>query len=77
MPATALLTPLMLVTAAPAVHFDAPVYNHQTQVSVGVQLAQYSTASCYSTHTFNGTQTYGWNGQPSDSDADSDQRGDC
>lgn len=72
-----LLTPLMLVTAAPSAAFDAPIYSHQAQTTAGVQLAQYRTAFCMTTATVAGTQTFDWQGRPNDSDSDSDQQGDC
>ncbi len=67
-----LLTPLMLASApatVPPTTIDLK-YDHALQRSVGnnkgLQLA-------YSTFTANGTQTYGYNGRPTDSDSDSDQ----
>lgn len=57
-------------------------YSHEDQKSLTMQgaldrmeLAQ--TMYCMSTSTFNGTQTFDWQGNPSDSDADSDSQGDC
>ena len=76
MSAALLITPLMLATAAPAYTFQAPVYSHATQTAVGATLAS-NTGYCYSTTTMNGTQTFSYDGKPSDSDSDSDQRGDC
>jgi hypothetical protein len=73
-----LLTPLMLAVATPAAQFDAPVYSHQVQVSgpeEGIQ--QWTTGYCSSTSTFNGTQTFAYDGRPRDADNDSDQTGDC
>ena len=72
-----LITPLMLATAAPAYTIQAPVYRHATQTTVGATLAAYPTAYCSTTTTFNGTQTFNFKGVPTDSDSDSDQRGDC
>lgn len=72
-----LLTPLMLVTAAPSAAFDAPIYSHQAQTTAGVQLAQYRTILCMTTATANGTQTFDYQGRPWDADSDSDQQGDC
>jgi hypothetical protein len=76
MSAVLLITPLMLATAAPAFTFEAPVYSHAAQTSVGATLAGY-TGFCSRTSTFNGTQTFGYDGKPTDSDSDSDQQGDC
>jgi hypothetical protein len=77
MSATVLLTPLMLVAAAPSAAFDAPIYSHQAQTTAGVQLAQFRTAFCMTTSTAAGTQTFDYQGRPWDSDSDSDQQGDC
>jgi hypothetical protein len=77
MSAVLLITPLMLATAAPAFNVQAPVYSHATQTTAGVTLAQYQTAFCATTSTFNGTQTFNFKGVPTDSDSDSDQQGDC
>lgn len=77
MSAVLLITPLMLATAAPAFNIQAPVYSHATQTTAGVTLAQYQTAYCSTTTTFNGTQTFTATGRPFDSDSDSDQQGDC
>lgn len=76
MSAVLLITPLMLATAAPAFTFQAPVYSHATQTTLGSTLAS-NTNLCTFTSTFNGTQTFGYDGKPSDSDSDRDQQGDC
>lgn len=64
-----LLTPLMIATA-PAT-FTLPeslTYDHATQTQVGV-----SGEVSFSTSTYNGTQTYDFQGKPRDADNDSDQ----
>ena len=71
-----LLSPLMLmsapVTAEPIQHS----YNHSAQTSS--TFTNSYTGGCFSTSTIAGTQTFGYNGQPSDSDGDSDESGaDC
>ncbi|MCO4091757.1 MAG: hypothetical protein HEQ34_07360 [Sphingorhabdus sp.] len=76
MSAVLLITPLMLATAAPAYTIQTPVYSHATQTALGATLAS-STAYCFTTTTFSGTQTFAYDGKPTDSDNDSDQRGDC
>jgi hypothetical protein len=76
MSAVLLITPLMLATAAPAFNVQAPVYSHATQTALGATLVS-STAFCFTTTTMNGTQTFAWDGKPTDSDSDSDQKGDC
>ena len=77
MSAVLLITPLMLATAAPAMTFQEPVYSHATQTTVGATLAGYQTAYCATTFTLNGTQTFNYEGVPTDNDGDSDQQGDC
>ena len=80
MSAILLITPLMLATAAPTFDIQTPVYSHATQTTAGATLAQYRTIQtmlCATTTTFNGTQTFNFQGKPSDSDSDSDQQGDC
>lgn len=46
-----------------------PTYDHKAQKSLGTTPAM----SGMGTPTFNGTQTYNHNGQPSDSDQDNDR----
>jgi hypothetical protein len=62
-----LVTPLMLATAPVTIDAVAPRYSHETQTAVE-QVGQFRT----STTTFNGTQTFDWNGKPKDSDSDQD-----
>ena len=76
MSAVLLITPLMLATAAPAYTIQAPVYSHASQTALGATLAS-STPFCLTTSTFSGTQTFNYQGKPTDSDNDSDQQGDC
>lgn len=72
-----LLTPLMLMSPAATAESFTHSYNHTVQTSTAFVEYQY-TGYCSNTSTFNGTQTFSWDGQPSDSDADSDQSGsDC
>jgi len=67
-----LLTPLLLSTSTLEVHYeDVFTYDHERQVNTmenGTQLASNTMSST----TFNGTQTFDWQGNPSDSDTDSD-----
>lgn len=62
-----LITPLLLASEPVTVEVVDPSYDHATQVSATVE--QVKTMS---TTTFNGTQTYDFNGKPRDSDSDSD-----
>jgi len=79
MPVITMLTPLMLATTATTALFEAPTYDHSNQIAdrAVIEKVQYQTLMCMSTSTFNGTQTYGYDGQPSDNDADQDHQGDC
>ncbi|MDR3558759.1 MAG: hypothetical protein P4L61_04475 [Candidatus Pacebacteria bacterium] len=65
-----LLTPFMLVTS-PATFPPLPParYDHHSQrlISEGEK-----TKTAYNTFTSNGTQTYAYNGRPSDADNDQD-----
>jgi hypothetical protein len=62
-----LITPLVLATAPTAVIVpETAAYNHQTQM-VAMNSAKDSTAAGI---TFNGTQTFGSDGRPRDSDTD-------
>jgi hypothetical protein len=75
-----LITPLMLSSPSQVVQITPPPYSHISQSRI--QEAQWGngtsgTALCITTSTFNGTQTYGYNGQPSDNDSDQDHTGDC
>lgn len=60
-----LLTPLMLATAPMRIDVAAPIYDHQTQKNISV--AGWTTPKSL---TFNGTQTFDYNGRPSDADND-------
>jgi hypothetical protein len=75
--APVLLTPLMLMSPAATAEPVTHSYNHSAQTSTAFVEHQY-TGYCSSTTTFAGTQTFSYDGQPSDSDGDSDQSGsDC
>ena len=56
-----LLTPLMIATAPMRIDVDMPKYDHQVQKNTVVAWQQI---------TFNGTQTYDYNGRPHDADND-------
>jgi hypothetical protein len=72
-----LLTPLMLMSPAATAEAVTHSYNHSAQTSTAFVEHAY-TGYCSSTTTFNGTQTFSYDGQPTDSDGDSDQSGsDC
>lgn len=61
-----LITPLMLATAPMAITATEPLkYSHETQQ---VQTQSYQLAQRWP--TYNGTQTFDWNGRPSDADND-------
>jgi hypothetical protein len=63
-----LLTPLILATTPASITLSENVtYSHQVQSQVGED----GTTS-YKTYTSNRTQTYDFNGRPSDSDSDTD-----
>jgi hypothetical protein len=62
-----LITPLLIATAPITLDVVDPSYDHATQVSSTI--AQVRTMN---TTTFNGTQTYDYQGKPRDSDSDSD-----
>lgn len=60
-----LITPLMLATAPMSIDVPKYKYDHGSQVSIyNTKTAQYRPT------TFNGTQTYRFDGRPSDSDND-------
>jgi hypothetical protein len=64
-----LLTPLMLATAPTT--FTMPeslTYSHSVQSQVGD-----NGETSFTTFTSGGTQTFGYNGKPMDSDNDTDQ----
>lgn len=72
-----LLSPLMIMTAPVTAEPIQHSYNHTVQTSSAFYDSQV-TGACYSTSTFNGTQTFSYDGTPTDSDSDSDQSGsDC
>lgn len=56
-----LLTPLMIATAPMRIDVDVPKYDHQLQKN---------TVVAYQQITFNGTQTFDYNGRPWDADND-------
>lgn len=56
-----LLTPLMIATAPMRIDIDMPKYDHQVQKN---------TVVAYQQITFNGTQTFDYNGRPNDADND-------
>lgn len=60
-----LLTPLMLATAPMRIDVAAPIYDHQRQKNISV--AGWSQLKSV---TYNGTQTFDYNGRPADSDND-------
>jgi hypothetical protein len=61
-----LITPLLLASEPITVDVVDPSYDHATQVSASVEQKTISTT------TFNGTQTFDFQGKPRDSDADTD-----
>lgn len=86
-----LIVPEELMTAPPSETHEITIqYSHEHQIAYtaqaaldrafegvdfgGVETAQTMTLS---TSTMAGTQTFDYNGQPYDSDADSDCTGDC
>lgn len=56
-----LLTPLMIATAPMRIDVEMPKYDHQMQKNAVV---------AYQQITFNGTQTFDYNGRPWDADND-------
>lgn len=73
-----LLTPMMLSSLPSKMPGFEHAYDHTEQVSSGFQVAAaMGTNFCINTSTFNGTQTYDYQGNPYDADSDSDQTGDC
>ena len=67
-----LITPLILATAPAVVVVPEVKYDHLLQVSkqVGVKAGQPIELAQYRPPTYNGTQTYSYNGKPMDSDND-------
>ena len=64
-----LLTPSDLSEKTVTIFIVPGEYDHQTQKSINKQ----PMMSGYQTNTFGGTQTFGGNGRPADSDNDSDR----
>lgn len=56
-----LLTPIMIATSPLRIDVEQPNYDHQLQKNISV---------AYQRITYNGTQTFDWNGRPNDSDND-------
>jgi hypothetical protein len=74
--AAALITPLMLLSNPVVCETASPSYSHATQTTQPNVQQNASDGNRWGgpgTHTWNATQTFGANGQPSDSDADSDE----
>lgn len=67
-----LITPMMLTSAATMAQPVVNAYDHATQSSVTLDVNGFQPLG--STSTFNGTQTFSWDGQPSDADSDTDQQ---
>ena len=67
-----LITPLILATAPTVVTVPEVKYDHVLQVSrqVEVKSGQPVQVAQYKQPTFNGTQTYDYQGKPRDSDND-------
>ena len=67
-----LITPLILATAPTVVTVPEVKYDHVLQVSrqVEVNSGQPVQVAQYQQPTFNGTQTYDYQGKPRDSDND-------
>jgi hypothetical protein len=66
-----LLTPLILSQSPVEIHLEEEFsYDHESQVNTldNGQIAAYTMSSS----TFNGTQTFDYRGNPTDSDSDSD-----
>lgn len=64
-----LLTPSDLSEETVTIFIVSSEYDHRTQKSLNKQ----PMMSGYQTNTFGGTQTFGGNGRPADSDNDSDR----
>lgn len=61
------ITPLLIASAPITIDVVTPSYDHATQVS-----ASEEQSKTMSTTTFNGTQTFDFQGKPWDADNDSD-----
>lgn len=62
-----LITPLLIATTPAQIHLPAPiVYSHEQQTNISTKGEELA----YRQPTFNGTQTFDWNGRPSDNDSD-------
>jgi hypothetical protein len=59
-----LLTPLLIATAPMTVIVPEMQYNH------GTQMVERPVEEIYQSRTWNGTQTFDWQGRPNDSDND-------
>jgi hypothetical protein len=67
-----LLTPFMLATAPATIDLNTvATYSHDTQSSA-VAGDGFDPIAQSQTMTWNGTQTFDWQGKPSDSDGDKD-----
>ena len=64
-----LITPMILATAPVTLDVVPTTYDHVTQQAVAPDGQLIGT----NTSTFNGTQTFDFQGRPSDSDGDRDQ----
>lgn len=68
-----LLTPLMLTTVPVTLSETAPtVYDHKAQRTIVEKGSEYKQTAQYRTTSYNGTQTYAYNGRPNDADNDTD-----
>ena len=68
-----LLTPLMLAVTPVSLTDIAPsVYDHGSQRTIVKKGAEHNQTAQYRTTSYNGTQTYAYNGRPMDADNDSD-----
>ena len=68
-----LLSPLMLAVTPVALTDIAPsVYDHGSQRTIVQKGSEYSQTAQFRTTTWNGTQTYGYDGRPNDADNDTD-----
>ena len=70
--AAALITPLMLLSNPVSSETVTSSYSHASQSSQSSIVGAGVNGYTLPTYTGNGTQTYGYDGRPSDSDSDSD-----
>ena len=70
--AALLLTPILLASSPIMVGAGEPMstYSHQSQSQV---VEGGASGNLWATSTFGGTQTYDWQGKPSDNDSDTDE----